>query len=84
MRSGSFLLLVGLLAFWAELRLISAIPPPDVCQFPKDPGSCKLSLLRYFYNPATNRCQKFIYGGCKGNGNNFETLEQCQKTCVGK
>ncbi|XP_063000865.1 protease inhibitor 4-like [Elgaria multicarinata webbii] len=82
MRSGGFLLLVGLLAFWAELRLISAVPPPAPCHLPADVGPCKAFKVRYFYNPASNRCETFIYGGCKGNKNNFETLEQCQKTCV--
>uniref|UniRef100_A0A8D2KYY7 BPTI/Kunitz inhibitor domain-containing protein n=1 Tax=Varanus komodoensis TaxID=61221 RepID=A0A8D2KYY7_VARKO len=54
---------------------------PDICDLPVDPGHCKAYIVRYYYNRATNRCQKFIYGGCKGNGNNFKTLEQCQKTC---
>uniref|UniRef100_A0A8D2KZ06 BPTI/Kunitz inhibitor domain-containing protein n=1 Tax=Varanus komodoensis TaxID=61221 RepID=A0A8D2KZ06_VARKO len=57
---------------------------PDICDLPVDPGHCKAYIVRYYYNRATNRCQKFIYGGCKGNGNNFKTLEQCQKTCVGE
>ncbi|XP_044277218.1 kunitz-type serine protease inhibitor TCI-like [Varanus komodoensis] len=82
MQSGALLLLAGLLALCAELALVSGIPPPDICDLPVDPGHCKAYIVRYYYNRATNRCQKFIYGGCKGNGNNFKTLEQCQKTCV--
>uniref|UniRef100_A0A8D2KZ61 Tissue factor pathway inhibitor n=1 Tax=Varanus komodoensis TaxID=61221 RepID=A0A8D2KZ61_VARKO len=59
----------------------SAQDTEHICDLPVDPGHCKAYIVRYYYNRATNRCQKFIYGGCKGNGNNFKTLEQCQKTC---
>ncbi|KAH0619351.1 hypothetical protein JD844_019396 [Phrynosoma platyrhinos] len=39
-------------------------------------------MLRYFYNPASKSCEEFIYGGCLGNENNFQTLEQCRLTCT--
>ena len=26
-------------------------------------------------------CEEFIYGGCGGNENNFETLEECNQQC---
>ena len=37
----------------------------------------------YFYNSTTGRCEQFIYSGCEGNGNNFQTLEECQQGCSG-
>lgn len=27
-------------------------------------------------------CVEFIYGGCAGNSNNFETKEDCEQKCV--
>lgn len=29
-------------------------------------------------------CRQFYYGGCGGNGNNFETQEQCEQRCSRK
>lgn len=36
---------------------------------------------RFFYNPSTNKCEKFIYGGCEGNENNFHVKLACEAIC---
>jgi hypothetical protein len=51
------------------------------CSQPKATGPCMASLPRFYYNSATKKCESFIYGGCQGNGNNFETKAQCETTC---
>nr|KAI8740359.1 papilin-like [Biomphalaria glabrata] len=56
---------------------------PGVCRLPKVVGVCKSVKERYFYNYKTSQCEKFMYGGCLGNNNNFETLEECQSRCHG-
>ena len=38
-------------------------------------------MPRYFYNQTSGQCDKFIYGGCQGNSNNFPTFEICQEKC---
>ncbi|XP_015282964.1 PREDICTED: kunitz-type serine protease inhibitor bitisilin-2-like [Gekko japonicus] len=81
MQLGYRLLLLGLLAFWAELTLISAQKRPDLCYLPQKVGPCKAHRPRFFYNSMTQKCEGFVYGGCHGNANNFETLEGCQQTC---
>ncbi|XP_041352666.1 BPTI/Kunitz domain-containing protein 4-like isoform X2 [Gigantopelta aegis] len=53
-----------------------------VCLQPKVVGRCRAAFRRFFYNKITGRCQRFIYGGCQGNQNNFKTLAACQKLCV--
>ncbi|KAM8806597.1 tissue factor pathway inhibitor [Eudromia elegans] len=54
---------------------------PNFCFHEKDPGICRGYFSRYFYNKETKICEKFKYGGCLGNQNNFKSLEECQATC---
>jgi hypothetical protein len=55
--------------------------PSDVCDVPLDPGPCDAATARYGFNPATQRCESFVYGGCEGNENNFESFEACTMAC---
>ena len=34
---------------------------------------------RFFYNAATGECEEFVFGGCGGNDNKFDTKEKCQE-----
>nr|P0DJ50.2 RecName: Full=Kunitz-type serine protease inhibitor BmKTT-2; AltName: Full=Delta-KTx 3.1; Flags: Precursor [Mesobuthus martensii] len=51
------------------------------CTLPSDTGRCKAYFIRYFYNQKAGECQKFVYGGCEGNSNNFLTKSDCCKQC---
>ena len=53
----------------------------DFCSFFPDHGSCTNNITRWYFNDAFGRCQKFIYGGCGGNRNNFKSLENCLQRC---
>ncbi|XP_072109534.1 tissue factor pathway inhibitor 2 [Mobula birostris] len=53
----------------------------DDCSLPKDEGPCKAINHRYYYNVATGKCEKFVYGGCKGNENNFLSAIDCTDRC---
>ena len=44
-------------------------------------GPCKQELERYYFETKTGKCKSFLFGGCFGNLNNFETLEECEATC---
>ena len=55
----------------------------DICQLPAEVGPCNAAFQRYFFNAQTGRCEEFVYGGCDGNANNFETLEACEQACGG-
>ncbi|KAJ8048086.1 Carboxypeptidase inhibitor SmCI [Holothuria leucospilota] len=49
------------------------------CYLPLETGPCKAVKLRFGFKDG--QCQQFIYGGCKGNRNNFRTIEDCIDTC---
>lgn len=53
----------------------------DACSLPLETGPCDAAFTRYGFNPKTQRCEPFSYGGCEGNANNFETFEACVGVC---
>uniref|UniRef100_A0A8D0H0G1 BPTI/Kunitz inhibitor domain-containing protein n=1 Tax=Sphenodon punctatus TaxID=8508 RepID=A0A8D0H0G1_SPHPU len=54
---------------------------PYICSLPAEAGPCDAVFDRFFYNVRSGKCEQFVYGGCGGNSNNFETLEKCQRRC---
>ncbi|XP_064464179.1 carboxypeptidase inhibitor SmCI-like [Ornithodoros turicata] len=55
----------------------------DICHLSPDKGPCKGYFQMFYFDPETKSCKKFIYGGCQGNGNNFETKDECIIACEG-
>ena len=53
-----------------------------ICYLPEDGGKCRAIMEKYLFNTNTNKCELFQYGGCGGNENNFETIQECEKACV--
>lgn len=47
-----------------------------------DTGPCRGNIPRWYFDRQSNQCLEFLYGGCQGNTNNFETREECQKSCA--
>ncbi len=54
----------------------------DLCTLPAQTGKCRAMIERYFFDSETKKCQMFVYGGCEGNANNFESLAECQSSCL--
>jgi hypothetical protein len=39
------------------------------------------AITRYWFNPDTEACETFFWGGCGANANMFETAESCEASC---
>uniref|UniRef100_A0A2H6MU77 BPTI/Kunitz inhibitor domain-containing protein n=1 Tax=Micrurus carvalhoi TaxID=3147026 RepID=A0A2H6MU77_9SAUR len=74
------LLLLGLFTLLAELPPLMG--QADICRLPKQDGNCKTLSLRWFYNRRSDTCERFVYGGCGGNANNFKTPRECLDICT--
>ena len=53
----------------------------QTCLLPVDPGPCRASFPRYYYDIDKQDCLLFTYGGCQGNANNFMTYQDCLNAC---
>ncbi|RNA30102.1 papilin isoform X1, partial [Brachionus plicatilis] len=66
------------------------VSPKDiqVCELPPvsptilvDTPDCLQNLTRFYYDASSASCKSFSYSGCYGNGNNFQSLEECDRKC---
>lgn len=54
----------------------------DQCTATPDPGPCRAAFPMYYYDPKANSCQSFMYGGCRGNQNRYDSMDKCLKHCT--
>uniref|UniRef100_A0AC34R1F0 Spondin-1 n=1 Tax=Panagrolaimus sp. JU765 TaxID=591449 RepID=A0AC34R1F0_9BILA len=66
----------------ASCRRLIGTHSEEICQEEKQEGQCKGTFPRYWFNNETQVCERFIYTGCKGNRNQFETEEECKSFCI--
>ena len=66
----------------AQLVVSKSTETQNPCELDRDIGPCKAYFEKYYYNKQTKTCEKFGWGGCKGNANKFSNKEECEKECV--
>ncbi|XP_027222440.2 thrombin inhibitor hemalin [Penaeus vannamei] len=52
-----------------------------ICGQPLQRGYCRALHYRWAWDAAAKTCSTFVYGGCGGTENNFETKEMCLSVC---
>lgn len=65
------------------ISVIFLFTASKACHFKHLVGGCSGSYLRYYYDSIHNKCKKFLWTGCFGNGNRFFSMESCNATCAG-
>ncbi|XP_074853207.1 papilin isoform X2 [Carettochelys insculpta] len=58
-------------------------PYPVKCLLPSAHGPCADWTTRWYFIAAVGKCNRFWYGGCHGNANNFGSEEECMRACRG-
>jgi len=53
----------------------------DLCTLPAEMGHCLAYFERWYFDPTTGYCKPFVYGGCQGNGNRFDSEVACRTAC---
>ena len=56
--------------FKTKYLFSGGLPTDPVCSQPVEVGPCRALRPAFFYNTQTKRCERFVYGGCKGTGIN--------------
>uniref|UniRef100_T1JGC4 Papilin n=1 Tax=Strigamia maritima TaxID=126957 RepID=T1JGC4_STRMM len=56
----------------------------DVCSLPNEHGPCVGEFPKWYHDPTDNECKTFVYGGCSGNGNRFESKKECEQVCIAR
>ncbi|EDW28970.1 GL19465 [Drosophila persimilis] len=44
-------------------------------------GNCKSQQNKWTYRKDSNECLQFVYSGCHGNNNLFDSKKVCEQTC---
>ena len=42
---------------------------------------CLAYFIRWYFDKSDKTCKSFVFGGCNGNDNNYNTEQECLLTC---
>ena len=67
--------------FWKSMTGLIGYKDNSACLLPMAAGKCRAQIPSYFFNAETASCLPFVYTGCKGNENNFRSIQECTRKC---
>lgn len=53
----------------------------DKCFLSQDRGNCGNISSKFFYDIRDGVCKTFMYTGCAGNENRFDSKQECERQC---
>lgn len=53
----------------------------ESCSLQPEVGPCFAAVPQWYHDIATGKCDEFVWGGCQGNRNKFNTLAACERMC---
>ncbi len=62
--------------------LLPSCSSDHACSLPKDEGACFAIIPMYYYDNGEKSAVCSLYGGCRGNGNRFDSREHCPTFCL--
>ncbi|XP_038132490.1 kunitz-type protease inhibitor 1-like [Cyprinodon tularosa] len=66
-----------------SVLVLSSELSSSYCLAPVKVGPCRAAFPRWRYKVETGSCEKFTFGGCKPNNNNFLSEWECLLACRG-
>ncbi|KAG0414916.1 hypothetical protein HPB47_007914 [Ixodes persulcatus] len=45
-------------------------------------GLCRAYFERWYFDVSAGSCERFVYGGCGGNANNYKSQRECEVACL--
>ncbi|XP_059045746.1 tissue factor pathway inhibitor-like isoform X2 [Achroia grisella] len=51
------------------------------CFLRPDTGPCRADIIQWYFDVKQRKCYRFFWGGCQGNGNKFESKNECLEYC---
>ncbi|XP_013398726.1 papilin isoform X2 [Lingula anatina] len=53
----------------------------EACFEHKSHGPCRGYFPTWYYDAESRACRRFVYGGCRGNNNRFQSWQECELFC---
>ncbi|XP_035438283.1 BPTI/Kunitz domain-containing protein [Spodoptera frugiperda] len=51
------------------------------CLLRPDTGPCRADIVQWYFDAKQEKCYRFFYGGCQGNGNRYPSQSDCLDRC---